>query len=218
MLLQANQPKGNYWINALAVNATRVGSPGGYGVLRYAGASLTLPTTPILQPESVPAWSFGTVSAVWTPFCHGVPLGQGSCSCQLAVDGKLTRLLCIAVYHMTPFTAADGHAQVTFIWGHECLLCSSDYHTRCSAGSPWAASRHSPAPQRVKPEAARANPLSKYQSDSATATFRPTQVCAFSLCLRKFEGVLGRHDRAYKSAPMCVLLSAKFPLHLPDPW
>lgn len=37
-------------------------------MLRYAGASLTLPTTPILQPESVPAWSFGTVSAVWTPF------------------------------------------------------------------------------------------------------------------------------------------------------
>ncbi len=67
VLLQANQPRGNYWINALAVNATRVGSPGGYGVLRYAGANATLPSDPILQPESIPAWSFGTVSAVGMP-------------------------------------------------------------------------------------------------------------------------------------------------------
>ncbi len=64
MLLQANQPKGNYWISALAQNSTRIGSPGGYGVLRYADADLTLPTDPILQPESAPPWTFGTVAAV----------------------------------------------------------------------------------------------------------------------------------------------------------
>ena len=70
VLLQANQPPGNYWINALAQNATRTGSPGGYGVLRYTGVNATLPTDSILQPESAPAWSPSTVSAVgFVPFC-----------------------------------------------------------------------------------------------------------------------------------------------------
>lgn len=64
VLLQANQPVGNYWINVLAKNATRTGSPGGYGVLRYAGANLTLPSAPILQPESIPGWDFGTLDEV----------------------------------------------------------------------------------------------------------------------------------------------------------
>ena len=57
---------GNYWLSALVVNATRTGSPAGYGVLRYAGANASaLPSDPILQPESVPAWTFGTVSKVF---------------------------------------------------------------------------------------------------------------------------------------------------------
>ena len=64
VLLHANQPPGNYWISALAQNATRVGSPGGYGVLRYAGAPSALPSEPIAQPESIPAWTFGVVQAV----------------------------------------------------------------------------------------------------------------------------------------------------------
>ena len=64
VLLQASQPVGNYWINVLAKNATRTGSPGGYGVLRYAGANLTLPSAPILQPESIPGWDFGTLDKV----------------------------------------------------------------------------------------------------------------------------------------------------------
>ena len=70
ILLQANQPVGNYWIIVMAVNSTRTGSPAGYGVLRYASANQTLPSDPILQPESLPAWSFGTVSAVRSPTCY----------------------------------------------------------------------------------------------------------------------------------------------------
>ena len=64
VLLHANQPPRNYWISALAQNATRTGSPGGYGVLRYADAPSALPSEPIMQPESIPAWTFGVVHAV----------------------------------------------------------------------------------------------------------------------------------------------------------
>lgn len=66
VLLKADKPVGNYWLTALVVNSTRIGSPAGYGVLRYAGANETLlPWEPILQPESLPAWTFGTVSKVY---------------------------------------------------------------------------------------------------------------------------------------------------------
>ena len=64
VLLHANQAPRNYWISALAQNATRVGSPGGYGVLRYAGAPSALPSELTVQPESIPAWTFGVVHAV----------------------------------------------------------------------------------------------------------------------------------------------------------
>ncbi|CAL8462933.1 g2467 [Coccomyxa elongata] len=68
VLLKADRPVGNYWLTALVVNSTRTGSPAGYGVLRYAGANESLlPWEPILQPESVPAWTFGTVSKITLP-------------------------------------------------------------------------------------------------------------------------------------------------------
>jgi hypothetical protein len=57
VLLKADQPVGNYWLDVVVVNGTRTGSPAGYGVLRYVGANATmLPQEPILQPETVPAW------------------------------------------------------------------------------------------------------------------------------------------------------------------
>ena len=64
VLLEANQPAGNYWINVLATNTTRVGAPGGYGVLRYADADEALPPDPIMQPESAPMWGLETFEAV----------------------------------------------------------------------------------------------------------------------------------------------------------
>ena len=65
VLLKADRPVGNYWLSAVVVNATRTGSPAGYGVLRYVGANASmLPTDPIPQPESVAPWTFGTVSKV----------------------------------------------------------------------------------------------------------------------------------------------------------
>ena len=76
VLLHANQPPRNYWISALAQNATRVGSPGGYGVLRYAGAPSVLPSEPIMQPEGTPAWTFGVVRAVGF-FAYGFSAVQG---------------------------------------------------------------------------------------------------------------------------------------------
>ncbi|KAK9907756.1 hypothetical protein WJX75_009340 [Coccomyxa subellipsoidea] len=68
VLLKADRPVGNYWLSAVVVNATRTGSPAGYGVLRYAGANASmLPTDPIPQPESVAPWTFGTVSKITLP-------------------------------------------------------------------------------------------------------------------------------------------------------
>ena len=64
ILLNATQPIGNYWINVLAEKGSRVGSPGGYGVLRYAGSNVTLPTSPIAQPESISGWSSSTLNNV----------------------------------------------------------------------------------------------------------------------------------------------------------
>ena len=41
-----------------------MGAPGGYGVLRYAGANETLPADPIMQPDNVPMWGLETFEAV----------------------------------------------------------------------------------------------------------------------------------------------------------
>eukprot|EP00884_Botryococcus_braunii_P020031 jgi/Botrbrau1/6711/Bobra.0324s0002.1 len=60
VLLKADQPVDNYWI--FVQMQYRVGSPGGYGVLRYKGAdNETLPTSDPPQPDTFPPWSI-TVS------------------------------------------------------------------------------------------------------------------------------------------------------------
>lgn len=66
VLMTANKPVGNYWLTAAVVNGTRLGSPAGYGVLRYVGANASaLPSEPIKQPETVPAWSPAFLNQVW---------------------------------------------------------------------------------------------------------------------------------------------------------
>ncbi len=66
MLLRADQPPGSYWLSAVVVNGTRTGSPAGYGVLRYASVNdSSLPTQPLLQPESVTPWPLSFYKQVW---------------------------------------------------------------------------------------------------------------------------------------------------------
>ena len=79
-------------------------------MLRYADANLTLPVNPILQPESVPAWSFGTVSAVCTSSLPYLLFQVWETySCKLEPMCLLAREQCLA-WVPRPRTT-DTHAQ-----------------------------------------------------------------------------------------------------------
>ncbi|KAL3136665.1 hypothetical protein ABBQ38_005906 [Trebouxia sp. C0009 RCD-2024] len=64
VLLTANASVGNYWITVQP--QYRLGSPNGFGVLRYEGAAPTLPQGPVSQPGAVKPWSILQIDEVVT--------------------------------------------------------------------------------------------------------------------------------------------------------
>ena len=62
VLLTANASVSNYWITVQP--QYRLGSPNGFGVLRYEGAAPTLPQGPVPRPGSVKPWSISQIDKV----------------------------------------------------------------------------------------------------------------------------------------------------------
>ena len=62
VLLTANASVSNYWITVQP--QYRLGSPNGFGVLRYEGAAPTLPQGPVPQPGTAQPWSISQIDEV----------------------------------------------------------------------------------------------------------------------------------------------------------
>lgn len=88
VLLTANASVGNYWITVQP--QYRLGSPNGFGILRYEGAPPTLPQGPTPQPGTVKPWTLSQIdqvssSALRFNAAEAAPRLSASCSIKLSV-------------------------------------------------------------------------------------------------------------------------------------